>query len=98
MVTDEARLATSVICYAEVLLGFVRAGQDDRQVRQLFDRISVLPFDRAAAESYVRMPFRRRSFDCLIGAHALAIGAVLITANIGDFADVTGLQVENWLS
>ena len=36
--------------------------------------------------------------DLLIAAHALTIGATLVTANIDEFRRVSGLRVENWLS
>ncbi|WP_346426506.1 PIN domain-containing protein [Rhizobium sp. CCGE 510] len=35
--------------------------------------------------------------DLFIAAHAYALGAVLVTANMGEFARVRALQVENWL-
>lgn len=34
----------------------------------------------------------------LIAAHALTVGAILVTANIRDFKRVRGLKVENWLA
>lgn len=36
--------------------------------------------------------------DLLIAAHALALGAVLVTDNVREFARVPGLVVENWLA
>ena len=36
--------------------------------------------------------------DLLIAAHALAVDAVLVTANTREFLRVPGLQVENWLA
>ena len=33
----------------------------------------------------------------LIAAHALAMGATRVTANVGEFGRVRGLLVENWL-
>jgi tRNA(fMet)-specific endonuclease VapC len=36
-------------------------------------------------------------FDEMIAAHALALGATLITDNIRHFSRVTGLKMENWL-
>jgi len=35
-------------------------------------------------------------FDVAIAAHALATGAVLVTANLDHMARVPGLQVEDW--
>jgi tRNA(fMet)-specific endonuclease VapC len=34
--------------------------------------------------------------DTIIAAHALSIGAVMVTANVDEFARVPGLKVENW--
>ena len=33
----------------------------------------------------------------LIAAHALALGATLVTDNVREFGRVDGLAVENWL-
>jgi tRNA(fMet)-specific endonuclease VapC len=35
--------------------------------------------------------------DLLIAAHALALDAVLVTANEDEFSRVPGLKIENWL-
>ena len=40
----------------------------------------------------------RNALDKLIGAHALAVQATLVTANPADFSRIPGLQVENWAS
>ena len=37
------------------------------------------------------------SNDLLIAAHALTLGATLVTANVGEFQRVPRLVVENWL-
>ncbi|MDP2810701.1 MAG: PIN domain-containing protein, partial [Rhodocyclaceae bacterium] len=66
--------------------------------------IRVLPFDDAAADAYgsIRADLERRgeligSNDLLIAAHALSLGATLVTNNLGEFQRVAGLQVENWV-
>jgi tRNA(fMet)-specific endonuclease VapC len=35
--------------------------------------------------------------DLLIAAHAMALGAILVTANERELSYVPGLKVENWL-
>lgn len=60
------------------------------------EALPLVPFDEAAAREYARLPFRRARFDRVLAAHALSIGAIVITNNEADFADVTGLKVENW--
>ena len=37
-----------------------------------------------------------RAFDRLLAAHALSIGAIVVTNNEADFTDVPGLMIENW--
>lgn len=39
-----------------------------------------------------------KSNDLLIAAHAMALGRVLVTANVREFERVAGLVCENWLS
>jgi tRNA(fMet)-specific endonuclease VapC len=39
---------------------------------------------------------RIEDFDVAIAAHALAIGAVLVTANVAHMSRVPGLTVEDW--
>jgi tRNA(fMet)-specific endonuclease VapC len=58
--------------------------------------IPILSFDDAAAREYARLPFKRARFDRLLAAHALSLGATIVTNNEADFADVPGLRVENW--
>jgi tRNA(fMet)-specific endonuclease VapC len=90
-------IAISVISYAEVAYGtFVGKPPLPEILEAFVAAIPMLPFDEAAAREYARLPFKRARFDRLLAAHALSIGAVVITNNEGDFADVPGLMVENW--
>lgn len=36
--------------------------------------------------------------DLLIAAHARALGAIVVTANVQEFERVRGLKVEDWLA
>jgi tRNA(fMet)-specific endonuclease VapC len=91
------QLVTSAITYAEVIRGI---DPDDRiamaKIARFFKVIPAVPFDAPAAFAFQRVPFRRKSFDRLIAAHALALGLTVVTNNEADFADVPGLKVENW--
>lgn len=91
---EPGTLVTSTICVAEVLVG---ADVPTRShLRHLLDRVQPQPFNLEAAERFADVPFGRGRFDRLIAAHALALGATLITANLRDFLDVPGLKVEDW--
>jgi tRNA(fMet)-specific endonuclease VapC len=71
------------------------------RLETLLQAIPVLPFDAAAAKAYGQIIAqigwaKGRDFDRMIGAHALASGSVLVTANLSDFSDIAGLKIENW--
>ena len=88
-------LVTSALAFAEVMMG-VRSPEETARAKVFFGLVTVQPFDRLAAESYLKMPFKRGSYDRLIGAHALSLGLTLVTANERHFADILGLKIENW--
>lgn len=89
--------AISAVSFAEVALGSELGKRPLTEILDEFVRvIPILPFDEAAAREYARLPFKRARFDRLLAAHALSIGATVITNNEADFADVPGLAIENW--
>jgi tRNA(fMet)-specific endonuclease VapC len=62
----------------------------------------VAPFDSAAAQAYgpIRLATRESKkdhLDKLIAAHAVSLGAIVVTNNTSDFGKYPGLEVENWL-
>lgn len=87
----------SVISFAEVAYGTQIGKPPPPGVLEAFiAAIPLLPFDEPAAREYARLPFKRARFDRLLAAHALSIGAIIVTNKEDDFADVPGLRVENW--
>lgn len=99
-------LAMSSVTFAELVYGARKSqafAENMQRLLALRKSIRVLPFDDAAAEAYgaIRADLERRgqligSNDLLIAAHALSLGATLVTNNTGEFARVTGLRLENW--
>jgi tRNA(fMet)-specific endonuclease VapC len=76
--------------------------QERKNLDSLIELIEVKSFDVNAARSYgsVRKATRERKsdhLDKLIAAHAIALGATLVTNNERDFATYPSLTVENWM-
>jgi tRNA(fMet)-specific endonuclease VapC len=94
---EVGELVTSSIAFTEFARGidWTRPGAED-SVRRLFEAIAIQPFDEQAARAYAALPFARHRFDRLIGAHAIALRLVLVTANVGDYRDLHGLEIEDW--
>ncbi len=91
------QVCISAISFAEIALGSQLNRPPPADLLDAFIvAIPLLPFDEAAARAYARLPFKRARFDRLLAAHALSIGATVVTNNESDFADVPGLTVENW--
>jgi tRNA(fMet)-specific endonuclease VapC len=95
--SDAGSLAISVISYAEVTYGtYVGKAPPPTVLEAFIQAIPLVPFDENAARKYAELPFKRARFDRLLAAHALSIGATVVTNNEADFADVPGLMTENW--
>ena len=92
-------------------LAELRFGAEARRSRKLHGLIStfveavaVAPFDQPAADRFaaVAASLARRgepigTFDTLIAAHALSLGATFVTNNAKHFERVVGLKTENWV-
>ncbi len=100
-------LAISTVVLGELLFGCARhpdRARIRREVEDFVARLKVLPWNEAAANAYgdLRAHLERHGtpvggMDMLIGAHALGLGATLVTNTIRHFERIPGLKVENWV-
>ncbi|MEO8244758.1 MAG: type II toxin-antitoxin system VapC family toxin [bacterium] len=97
----------SIITAAELRYGCARKGSAKllANVEAILASIQVLALEVPADAAYggIRAELEAAGKpigpnDLLIAAHASTLGAVLVTANIGEFTRVRGLSVENWLT
>src|SRR5690349_13659122 len=94
---EPGAVAISAVSFAEIVMGENLGHPPDREaIDDFLSVVPIVPFDEAAARAYASLPFRGASFDRLIAAHALAIGATVVTNNEVDFADIPDLKIENW--
>jgi tRNA(fMet)-specific endonuclease VapC len=97
---------TSLVVAAELRYGAERKGSAvlTQRVQQLLQQLPVWALEPDADAHYaaVRHHLERAgqpigANDLLIAAHALALGATLVTNNRREFDRVPGLRVEDWL-
>lgn len=107
--TDPGDVAIPPPVVAEIAYGIERLPRSRRRqaLQARFDLVcSQLPrveWDDAVSQAYGRIKAhlerrggRIEDFDAAIAAHALAVGATLVTSNISHMARVPGLHVEDW--
>lgn len=103
----EDNICTSVIVAAELRYGCAKKGSQRllEAVEELLAEIDVLPFEVPADVSYGEIRSELESTgkpigsnDFLIAAHASAIDATIVSANVDEFKRVRGLKVENWIA
>ncbi len=102
----ETEIATSIIVAAELRYGAERRGSArlTEQLEAVLELLPILPLGDDADVRYgqLRANLERRGTpiganDMLIAAHALSLGATLVTDNVREFERVTDLAVANWL-
>ena len=103
----EDNICTSIIVAAELRYGCAKKGSERllKSVEDLLAEIDVLPFESPADVEYgnIRSELENAgkpigANDFLIAAHATAVNATIVTANVDEFKRVRGLKVENWLA
>ena len=100
-------IGISSITAAELAYGVSKsrhASKNRHALEQFFVPLQVAGFDQAAAWSYGRLREQLEakgtpigSMDMLIAAHALSLGARLVSNNLREFRHVPGLRLENWV-
>lgn len=100
------KVCTSIIVAAELRYGCEKSGSAKlrKAIEDLLGEIAVLPFEAPADADYgaIRAQLEAAGTpiggnDLLIAAHARALGAIIVTANVQEFRRVGGVKVENWL-
>ena len=103
----EDRLGMSWITWAELLLGALRSSRAE-QVKTQLEAIRqvipvLLPESPLICSYHAEHAARLRAAgtpiggnDLWIAAHALALGATLVTHNLKEFRRIRGLSLEDW--
>jgi tRNA(fMet)-specific endonuclease VapC len=100
-------LILSPIVFGELEFGAEKSAhveQNHARLASLIENIPVAPLDTETSRHYglIRADLEKKGTpiganDLWIAAQALALGAVLVTGNVGEFSRVEGLEVENWV-
>ncbi len=99
------RVCTSIVVDCEVRFGLQRKGSPklNNAYAELLQVVEVMPLDSQVTPHYATLRAQLEQEgtpigpnDTLIAAHALALGATLVTAN-AEFDRAPRLQIENWL-
>jgi tRNA(fMet)-specific endonuclease VapC len=102
----EANVLTSVVVACELRYGAAKRGSRKltRQVEAILGAMAIRPLESDIERTYasIRVALERKgtpigAHDMLVAAHARTLDAVCVTANVGEFKRVPGLEVENWL-
>jgi tRNA(fMet)-specific endonuclease VapC len=98
----------STVTLAELRYGVAKSAQKETNAPALDEFLlpfEVADFEETAADAYgeVRAALEKAGtpiglLDIQIGAHALSLGAVLVTHNTREFCRIPGLAVEDWLA
>jgi tRNA(fMet)-specific endonuclease VapC len=102
-----SELCVSAVTRAELLYGLKRLSADNRLhlvVRQFLKIIRVMPWDAEAAGFYADIRHQLVTsgqqigeLDMMIAAHAISLGAVLVTNNTRHYGRIDApLILENW--
>jgi tRNA(fMet)-specific endonuclease VapC len=99
-------VALSSIVVSELLYGAKKreSAKLGKIVSLFIEQFAIYDYDKASAQAYakIRTALEKKGevigvHDMLISAHALSVGATIVTNNTKEFERVAGLSVENWV-
>ena len=101
-----SQICISAITHAELEFGAER--RDSTKLRRLIERftstVAVMPFDDECSRTFGKLASKLVAkgrpigqYDTLIAAHAVTLGATLVTNNQKHFGQVEGLKIVNWV-
>lgn len=100
-----ASVALSVVTEMEIRFGLARNPglRIAPLVEQFLDAMTILPLDSDVARAYARIRSELETegrpigpLDTMIAAHAVSVGATLVTNDVREFRRVRGLRVADW--
>ena len=105
---NASRMAISAITLSELFHGAEKSAKVSENLLAIEDfcsRLEVLPYGAKASQHYgaIRNALEKIGQpiginDLHIAAHARSEGLIMVTNNVGEFARVPALQVENWIN
>ncbi len=100
------QVSVSSITVSELQYGVVKSQHKTKNnyaLQEFLSPLNIEPFDFNSALIYGELRLRMEksgkqigSFNTLIAAHAISIGATLVTNNLKEFQRIKGLKLENW--
>lgn len=106
-VESKDRIIISAITYAELMFGSIGKKASPKMpsiVAQFLERIdAVVPWDKSAVDTTteIKKSLAAKSTpigsnDAAIAGHAIALGCVVVTNNMREYARIKNLPVEDW--
>jgi len=105
-VEQDHTIALSSIVVSELFYGASKKGSAKliKVVNMFVEQFTIYDYNKASAKAYanIRTTLEKKGqvigvHEMLIAAHALSLGATIVTNNVKEFERVEGLSVENWI-
>ena len=106
-VAAEQEVGISVVSHGEILFGIAKqqpSVSKQKRISYLLDQMSIALIDEDVARCYGKVRNALESSgkpigsnDTWIAAHAMSLGATLVTGNVREYERVAGLKIENWI-